>query len=145
MNRSQFYVTFKSASHLDNKHTVFGKVVGGHDALDRIENVPVAEKDDHRPKGDGVKILGTDVFVDPTAEADAQFEATLKAKIAARDAPKAEPVVPAKLADAPHSVGSVGKYLKRAAAPAASSDLRGTSSKKARAPAKKAYGDFSGF
>ena len=28
-NRSQFYVTLKSATHLDNKHTVFGKVVGG--------------------------------------------------------------------------------------------------------------------
>ena len=30
-NKQQFYVTFKSCGHLDNKHTVFGRVVGGHD------------------------------------------------------------------------------------------------------------------
>ena len=73
-NKQQFYVTFKSCGHLDNKHTVFGRVVGGHDVLDRIERVDVDAADDHRPLKDGVKILGTDVFVDPTVEADAKFE-----------------------------------------------------------------------
>ena len=83
-NKQQFYVTFKSCGHLDNKHTVFGRVVGGHDVLDRIERVDVDAADDHRPLKDGVKILGTDVFVDPTTEADAKFEGDLRAKIAAR-------------------------------------------------------------
>ena len=52
--------------------------------MDRIERVEVDAADDHRPLKDGVKILGTDVFVDPTAEADAKFEGELRAKIAAR-------------------------------------------------------------
>lgn len=47
-NRSQFYITFSSCPHLDRKHTVFGRVVGGMDALDRIEHVP-ADKGTKRP------------------------------------------------------------------------------------------------
>lgn len=39
--RSQFYLTFKSTPHLDKKHTVFGKLVGGDDVLDALENLPV--------------------------------------------------------------------------------------------------------
>lgn len=37
---SQFYITFKAASHLDRKHTVFGKLVGGEDVLDALEKLP---------------------------------------------------------------------------------------------------------
>ena len=117
-NRSQFYVTLKSATHLDNKHTVFGKVVGGHDTLARIENVPVDDADDHRPRED-VTILGATVFVDPTAEADAAFEAEVREAIAKRDAPAAAPAAappPRALANAPHTAGSVGRYLPKRAA-----------------------------
>jgi peptidyl-prolyl cis-trans isomerase-like protein 2 len=38
---SQFYFTFKSAPHLDKKHTVFGKLVGGEDVLDALEKIPI--------------------------------------------------------------------------------------------------------
>lgn len=38
---SQFYVTFQETPHLDKKHTVFGKLVGGEDILDALEALPV--------------------------------------------------------------------------------------------------------
>ena len=38
-NGSQFFMLFAPASHLDLKHSVFGRVVGGLSTLDRIEEV----------------------------------------------------------------------------------------------------------
>ena len=38
-NNAQFFITFKTASHLDNVHSVFGRVVGGLDVLQAIEGV----------------------------------------------------------------------------------------------------------
>ena len=43
-NRSQFFITFCATPHLDGKHTVFGKLVGGEDVLTAIEGVPVESK-----------------------------------------------------------------------------------------------------
>ena len=31
---SQWYLTFRATQHLDHKHTVFGKLVGGEDVED---------------------------------------------------------------------------------------------------------------
>ena len=47
-NGSQFFILYKSAPHLDYKHTVFGKVVGGLETLTKMERVPV--DDDDRPR-----------------------------------------------------------------------------------------------
>lgn len=41
--RSQWYITFKATPHLDHKHTVFGKLVGGEDVLDTLEKLPRKE------------------------------------------------------------------------------------------------------
>jgi len=38
-NGSQFFITFDACNHLNNKHSVFGRVVGGSEVLDAMEKV----------------------------------------------------------------------------------------------------------
>uniref|UniRef100_A0A672ZX32 RING-type E3 ubiquitin-protein ligase PPIL2 n=1 Tax=Sphaeramia orbicularis TaxID=375764 RepID=A0A672ZX32_9TELE len=66
----QVFITFRSCAYLDRKHTVFGRVVGGFEALTAMENVESDPKTD-KPKSE-IKIINTTVFVDPYEEADAQ-------------------------------------------------------------------------
>ena len=47
---SQFYLTFKAAPHLDKKHTVFGKLVGGEEVLDALESLAVKPGTDRPAK-----------------------------------------------------------------------------------------------
>ena len=65
-NSSQFFITYRPAKHLDRKHTIFGKVVGGLDTLTRLENVEVSDGD-KRPL-EAVEIKDITVFVDPFEE-----------------------------------------------------------------------------
>ncbi|BBH05893.1 plant U-box 49 [Prunus dulcis] len=44
-NGSQFFILYKSANHLNFKHTVFGGVVGGLTTLATMEKVPVDDND----------------------------------------------------------------------------------------------------
>uniref|UniRef100_A0A3Q2V196 Peptidylprolyl isomerase (cyclophilin)-like 2 n=1 Tax=Haplochromis burtoni TaxID=8153 RepID=A0A3Q2V196_HAPBU len=69
-NKSQFFITFRSCTYLDRKHSVFGRVVGGFETLTAMENVESDAKTD-KPKSE-IKIISTTVFVDPYEEADAQ-------------------------------------------------------------------------
>ncbi|TEB39030.1 peptidylprolyl isomerase-like protein 2 [Coprinellus micaceus] len=62
-NGSQFYITFKAAAHLDKKHTVFGKLVGGEDVLDALEKLPVKPGTDRPSKV--VKITEVIIYQDP--------------------------------------------------------------------------------
>mmetsp|Transcript_5276 Transcript_5276/g.17819 ORF Transcript_5276/g.17819 Transcript_5276/m.17819 type:complete len:182 (+) Transcript_5276:39-584(+) len=66
-NGSQFFVTFKSCTHLDGKHAIFGRLVGGAAVLDAIEGLPT-DRDD-RPTRE-CRILGAQVFADPFEEVD---------------------------------------------------------------------------
>jgi len=48
-NRSQFFITYSSQTHLDNVYSVFGRVIGGFEVLTTMENLPMSEKKKHRP------------------------------------------------------------------------------------------------
>jgi len=69
-NKSQFFITYRSCKHLDNKHTVFGGLVGGLETLAVMEKVEVDNKD--RPIED-ILITAAQVFVDPFQEADEEL------------------------------------------------------------------------
>ena len=64
-NSSQFFITYRPAKHLDRKHTIFGRVVGGLDVLQKLENAPVDGSD--RPVDD-IIMENVVVFVDPFEE-----------------------------------------------------------------------------
>eukprot|EP01103_Thecamoeba_quadrilineata_P014170 TRINITY_DN4147_c0_g1_i1.p1 TRINITY_DN4147_c0_g1~~TRINITY_DN4147_c0_g1_i1.p1 ORF type:complete len:543 (-),score=132.76 TRINITY_DN4147_c0_g1_i1:66-1694(-) len=61
-NGSQFFITYKAAKHLNNKHTVFGRVVGGMDVLQVLESIPTNGND---VPLETIKILDTMVFSNP--------------------------------------------------------------------------------
>lgn len=63
------FLTFRELPSLDDKHTVFGKLVGGSDVFNKIEYIETDKKD--RPKT-SIKIEDCLVFVDPFAEVDQQ-------------------------------------------------------------------------
>ncbi|KAI9766314.1 MAG: Peptidyl-prolyl cis-trans isomerase cyp8 [Geoglossum simile] len=64
-NFNDDFITYRPAKHLDRKHTIFGRVVGGLDALDRLENAKTDSSD--RPL-DTIHIDDVVVFVDPFEE-----------------------------------------------------------------------------
>ncbi|WVQ69216.1 peptidyl-prolyl cis-trans isomerase-like 2 [Kwoniella botswanensis] len=78
-NSSQFFITFRETPHLNGKHTVFGKLVGGEDVLDKIERVAVRPGGD-RPVKD-IVILGVNVLQDPFEA----YQERLKARLARQD------------------------------------------------------------
>jgi peptidyl-prolyl cis-trans isomerase-like protein 2 len=56
------FITFAACPHLDGKHTIFGKVVGGNEVLAKME---LAETDEQDKPLVPLKIVTASVFVDP--------------------------------------------------------------------------------
>lgn len=70
-NGSQFFITYKSAKHLDGKHTVFGRVIDNYETLKKIENIPTDSTD--RPLQQ-VKIESVDVVYNPLSNEELKKE-----------------------------------------------------------------------
>ncbi|KAK1743397.1 RING-type E3 ubiquitin-protein ligase PPIL2 [Skeletonema marinoi] len=66
-NGRQFFITYKSCSHLDRKHSVFGKVIRGLDILRRMEQIPTNKESD-KPL-ETVKIESIEILDNPVSEA----------------------------------------------------------------------------
>ena len=66
-NGRQFFITYKSCPHLNRKHSVFGKVIGGLDVLQRLEQVPT-DKETDRPIHT-IKIEDVHVLENPVPKA----------------------------------------------------------------------------
>uniref|UniRef100_A0A0E0KA66 Peptidylprolyl isomerase n=1 Tax=Oryza punctata TaxID=4537 RepID=A0A0E0KA66_ORYPU len=146
-NGSQFFILYKSAPHLNFKHTVFGMVVGGLTTLSAMEKVPV--DDDDRPLEE-IKILKVSVFVNPYTEPDEEEEEKAKEEEKKKDEDYdkvgswySNPGTG--VAGSTSSGGGVGKYLK--ARTAGSVDVvADDSNKKRKADVSNVeFKDFSGW
>mmetsp|Transcript_11143 Transcript_11143/g.15499 ORF Transcript_11143/g.15499 Transcript_11143/m.15499 type:complete len:448 (-) Transcript_11143:103-1446(-) len=69
-NGSQFFITFRSTPHLNDKHVVFGRLTEGMELLRRIEEVPTSSGD--RPL--------TDVIIAECGEVSSDMETSVKKK-----------------------------------------------------------------
>ncbi|GAM28255.1 hypothetical protein SAMD00019534_114310, partial [Acytostelium subglobosum LB1] len=74
-NGSQFFITFRACPHLDRKHTVFGKVVGGMEVLKTMEMIKVDDND--KPQS-AIKINSVVIYDNPFRSLDEEEFEELK-------------------------------------------------------------------
>ncbi|KAK2372525.1 peptidyl-prolyl cis-trans isomerase CYP65 [Trifolium repens] len=149
-NGSQFFILYKSANHLNFKHTVFGVVVGGLTTLAAMEKVPVDDSD--RPLEE-IKITGVTTFVNPYTEPDEEEEEANAKEKNANDEENdkvgswySNPG--AGTSESGGTGGGVGKYLKAKnvpAEPAAVDTATAVVGKKRKAVVSGEFKDFSAW
>ncbi|KAH9906469.1 hypothetical protein F4778DRAFT_651334 [Xylariomycetidae sp. FL2044] len=122
-NSSQFFITYRPVKHLDRKHTIFGKVVGGTDVLTKMEAVPTDGSD--RPLNK-IFIKDVIVYLDPFEEfqrqkAEREKTATAKAELQRTGGTEDDKITwtgkrvrQDGTVDQGSGGGNVGKYLKAA-------------------------------
>ncbi|KAF8764361.1 RING-type E3 ubiquitin-protein ligase PPIL2 like protein [Argiope bruennichi] len=136
-NKSQFFITYRSCQHLDKKHSIFGRVVGGLDTLSKMEKIET-DKDD-KPL-ETIKIIKIMIFVDPFQEVDEEL-AKLRAeeKSAAEKALMVNEEPKTKILKTYHL--GVGKYINSASI--INSEIDNTTEKKKKKTITGQFGDFS--
>jgi len=107
-NKSQFFITLAAASHLDGKHTVFGRLVGGMDTLNIIEQIG-AEPSSDEPK-EPIWFMKAQVFFDPFEVAEAEVQKEREA-LARGEKPKNEEEEEQKKPKMKAYKSGVGKYI----------------------------------
>ncbi|XP_038838042.1 RING-type E3 ubiquitin-protein ligase PPIL2-like [Salvelinus namaycush] len=154
-NKSQFFITFRSCPYLDRKHTVFGRVVGGFEALTAMENIEADPKTD-KPKSE-IKLLSATVFVDPYDEADAQIAAERQKELDKQEEDRAQSSASQRKTKADQTPktfkAGIGKYInpvtttttKRPAAEDSGPTSSGATSGAKKAKGKTGFGDFSSW
>ncbi|KAI8096409.1 peptidyl-prolyl cis-trans isomerase-like 2 [Halteromyces radiatus] len=156
-NGSQFFITYRPCTHLDRQHTIFGRVVGGMEVLNKMESISVDDND--RPERD-IRIKQVDVLVDPyqvykeRLASKLEKEANAAAILAEKERKEAKvnsmgwfgPNVTKGQQSKTTSGGGVGKYLQNVTRKRETTldDSLGSDSKKIKTTSK-GYGNFDNF
>ncbi|ANB12311.1 peptidylprolyl isomerase CPR2 [Sugiyamaella lignohabitans] len=140
-NTSQFFITYRRTPHLDGKHTVFGKVVGGLSVLDDLERVPVTTNDvpTRTITMDSVKIL-VDPFAKGLYDEDQKPTETKQPSDDLDDTPWLQ-----KKSLTADGSPVIGKYLKRAPATGAAPTPNDDESRRKRVKTNIANSSFAGW
>jgi peptidyl-prolyl cis-trans isomerase-like protein 2 len=155
-NRQQFFITFKSCNHLDRKHSIFGNIIDGTDLLTKMEKVPADKKE--RPI-DAIKIIATEILVNPVKEAEElenkRLQELAEARQTKEDLRKGIASRPkAKASETSSTKNDVGRYLKEKLKnppkDSATNDTKDISGETAPSrlpppPKKTTFGNFSGW
>jgi peptidyl-prolyl cis-trans isomerase-like protein 2 len=142
-NGSQFFITYRSCKHLDGKHTIFGKLVGGLETLTEMERIEV-DKDDV-PIED-IVIQSTTIFVNPYDEVDEELAEARRLEIERVQKEKAELLAAKKAKAKPQKLKvyreGVGKYLAKISTKGSSSQEPPSKKKKDASYALKNFGGW---
>lgn len=151
-NKSQFFITFRSCKHLDKKHTVFGRVVGGLETLASIEKSATDAKD--KPMAP-ITVSKTIIYVDPFVDILEKIEQErnkLELAAAAAAVAKAQPKSAESSKPLRTEVGSfidlsalTGRGTQSAGTHSDSSSMSGHLPKKAKPATVSKFGAFSAW